>query len=535
MEKSLESYTLRDILRIFYLNKIFFIVLPLLLTLPAYIGYELVTPTYIATVTMYVKAAKTTEADFYDPLQHGDIIAEHAQLLTSNIVLKRVVEALKLYELPNDYEKQYATPIKKFFMERQNKKMMEERSQNGIMSNKSDNSIGHDGAFGLLHSKITALPSGSSNIFNIQIEDFNPGQAVRIANSLSRSYVIFDLEQQIEELKLKYGEKHSTVLQLENYIEEYKKNLDGKLMPDLEAIGPASVKIIAQAQGAYRKAKVSLPLLLSFAFFTGLFMAAVLTALIEYNNNTFRTPKEVVKYIDMPFIGSIPKQKKQNELVMSDEHLPQSSLKCVSSFQRFGDKICLLSKKDKIRTFLITAFKELGSTSALIANLGIYLSRDAGKKVLIIDANLKHRNPSLADMFHISTNVGLPEVFERKTTFEKAVVKIDKNLDLLLSHVVPYRPIALLDSSFMSELINEVKNKYDFVFIDCSADLKNDSEPVILASFVDAVILVVNEGLDSFQDARIVIRNLKQNGSRAFFSVLNNRKKDMPEILYKIS
>lgn len=522
MEKSLESYTLRDIFRIVYSNKVFFIIFPLLLTVPAYIAYKLITPTYVASVKMYVKASKKTEADFYSNISTPDIISDHAQLFTSNIVLNRVVESLKLYETPYDYEKQYATSMKRFFMGKNDKKM-----------NKSDNSIGPDGAKGMLLSNMAIMPSGESNIFNVQYVDFDPGRASRIANSLSRSYIIFDLEQQIEELKLKYGEKHSTVLQLENYIEEYTKYLDGRLIPDIDVMGPASVKIIAQADNAYMKGKVSLTLLLLFAVFTGIFLAAIFAALVEYTNSTFKTPKEVVKYLNVPFIGSIPKRKKNDELIMSDEHLAKSSLKCVNSFQRLGDKLCLLSKKNNIKTILITAFQELGDTSALIANLGIYLSRDAGKKVLIIDANLL--NPKLAKVFHISENLGLPDVLEKKKTFQEARVNKGKNLDLLLSHTVSYRPIALLDSSFMADLIKEVRDEYDFVLIDCSVNLKHDTEPVVLSSYTDAVILVVTEGVDRFQDAQIVVKNLGQNGDRVIFSVLNNRKEDMPNVLYKIS
>jgi Mrp family chromosome partitioning ATPase len=494
------------------------------LVLPAYIGYQIATPAYEASVKMYVKGVKTSESEFYNEIQAQNIIGNHAQLITSNIVLNRVVESLKLYEIPDDYDKKFATPMARLFMKKDNKKM-----------NKSDNSIGHDGAKALLLSKIVVSPSANSDMFFIQVEDFDPGLAVNIVNSLSRSYVIFDLEQQIEELKLKFGEKNSTVLQLENYITEYSKNLDGRLMPDLEAYGPASVKIITQATGASPRQRVSESLLLSFAFFAGIFLAAVLSALIEYSNNTFSTPKEVVKYLNMPFIGSIPKQKKKNELVMSDKHLPNASLKCVSSFQRVGDKIILLSKKQNIRTILITAFQEFNNSTAFIANLGLYLSRDAGKKVLIIDANLKNSNHVLADVFDISDNTGLPEVFERKKTFEEAIVKINENLDLLLSHNVSYRPISLLDSSFMSDLIREVRDKYDFVFLDCSVNLKYDTEPVILSSLTDAVILVVNEGVDRIKDVQLAIQNLMQNGDRVSFSLLNNRTETMPQILYKIS
>ena len=42
-------------------------------------------------------------------------------------------------------------------------------------------------------------------MFTISVRDYNPVGAALIANVVSRSYVMFDLEQQLAELKLKYG------------------------------------------------------------------------------------------------------------------------------------------------------------------------------------------------------------------------------------------------------------------------------------------------------------------------------------------
>lgn len=529
MDKILESYTLRDIIRILYRHKILFIVIPIILILFGYFGAQLNTPTYDAEVKMLVKGKMKTEADYYQSGLLG-VAAEHVELVYSNVVLRRVVEALKLYERPIDLEMRYSSDLKKYFMKK-NFKLYKQTLQE--MTPEQRKSALFDKALNDLKSNVFAASPEDSNIYRITVSDFEPALAIKIANALSRSYVIFDLEQQVEELKLKYGEKHSTVIQLQDYIQHFSETLDGRMLSDIEAFGPASVKIVAQAISASQHKPLPINLILVLMFLAGIFFAVIFSFVLDYFDNSLETPKDVIKYLNVPFIGSIPKRKKNDELIMSDEHLAQSSLKCVNSFQRLGDKICFLSKKENIKTILITAFHAFSDTSALIANLGIYLSRDAGKKVLIIDANLK--NPTLAKAFHISENSGLPEVFERKKIFEEAVVNKGKNLDILLSHTVSYRPITLLDSSFMADLIKEARNKYDFVIVDCGADLKRDTEPIMLSSFTDATILVVNEGIDKFQDAQIVVQNLRQNSDRLIFSVLNNRKDEMPQILYKIS
>ena len=60
-----------------------------------------------------------------------------------------------------------------------------------------------------------------------------PVAAAVIANVVSRSYVIFDLEQQLAELKLKYGRKHPTVNHIEESIEGLMETLSGELMARL--------------------------------------------------------------------------------------------------------------------------------------------------------------------------------------------------------------------------------------------------------------------------------------------------------------
>ena len=92
---------------------------------------------------------------------------------------------------------------------------------------------------------------GNTEIFEISVKDFSAANAIEIANVLSRSYVIYDLEQQLVELNMKYGDLHPTVQQLQDNIEKMKHNLNGKEVSDMEAIGTASVKIIEQASSDY--------------------------------------------------------------------------------------------------------------------------------------------------------------------------------------------------------------------------------------------------------------------------------------------
>ena len=105
---------------------------------------------------------------------------------------------------------------------------------------------------------------------------YNPVAAAALANILSRSYTIFDLEQQLAEMQIKYGDKNLAVTQLRDSIDKMTRNLTGQPLPDVEAIGPASVKIIEQAQPPMKPAGIPKILVFILALFMSLFLGVII-------------------------------------------------------------------------------------------------------------------------------------------------------------------------------------------------------------------------------------------------------------------
>ncbi len=525
------QFSLREYIGIIYSHKIYFIVFPVLLLIISYFIYDLRTPTFTARVKILVKATKPIEAVFYTGILSADVITEHSELVKSNVVLKRVVNALKLYEIPEDNERKYATPTKKWLIDyRSKKRKLPKRGEQ--LPHDQDKSISVESAIGRLSSQIEVEPIKSSNLFYLSATNFNPGIAIKIANSVSRSYLIFDMQQQVEELKLRYGNQYALVLQLEDYIKEYEQTLSEGLIPDMKAYGPATIKVIEQAKGAWKNKGPNKELLLLFSFITGIFLAGGLTLISEFFSDKVRTPKNLLN-LEVPFLGSIPKRKKKDVLIMSNKEI-SSSLSCVRAFQSLGDKICTIIKDKNINVFLITALREFDDTSALTANLAIYLSRDVHKKILLLDGNLLR--PTINNILNVQIeHNGLIDLFEGRRTFDDVVLHINERFDVLLSKTAGFRPIRLIDSIFMKSLIQDCKEKYDIVFIDCSANIITESEPVLFSSYVDAIILVANEGKDRMQDIDVGINKLRHDNNGLILTVLNNRTENIPKILHNIS
>jgi capsular exopolysaccharide synthesis family protein len=95
------------------------------------------------------------------------------------------------------------------------------------------------------------------------------------------------------------------------------------------------------------------------------------------------------------------------------------------------------------------------------------------------------------------------------------------NLSLMPCGPIPPNPAELISSPKMREMLRELSEMYDHILID-SPPLMNVTDPVILSTMVDGVILVVHGG----RSTRAVVTRARQEllsvGAKIFGVVLNN-------------
>ena len=543
--------TLRDYLTIIFRHKTVILTTFVTVMISVIIRLELKTPSYIAQVKMLITAQKQIDSPYYRYLSGFEPIGvslTQCEILTSNPVIERAVKALKFYERPSDYEKNYCSALKARLIdlkrkiaaaqnassknESQHYKELEENQQVGISLTK--NEITNPDAVNVqsytfrqavkgLKNSISVEPIRDTNLFVLYATDFNPNAAAMIANVVSRSYIIFDLEQQLAELQLKYGEKQPIVVQLKDNIERMTKNLTGETLPDLEAIGPASVKIIEQALVPFVPEGTKKKLSIVLAFFMSIFLGIMLAFGLEYMDQTFKSAQDLEKFLNLPVLGAIPKNIHKGK---------DSKQICINlhAYQPLADQIYLLVKDNNLKSILITALSPLEGSARLIANLGKYLSQEAHHKIFIVDANLKA--PSLHKLFNITGKPGLADVLEEKAALEKATVKINDNLLILPAGETSLNPTTLLNSSRMRDVVNIAREKSELLFIDY-ANLRAIKNVRILSSIADGIALVVSEGKTRRPVIKAAITPLKQSKANIIGTILNDRTFVIPKIIYK--
>jgi Mrp family chromosome partitioning ATPase len=327
-----------------------------------------------------------------------------------------------------------------------------------------------------------------------------------------------------------YGEKNDTVRRLQGHIDQLKNSLDGRALSSLEALGPASVKIISQAERASRlRAKPGKENALFMAFVMSIFLSAVIVVLVDTMDTSFKSPYEVERTLHINYLGSIPKRRRHEAQLIS---LSKPHTRYSYAFQDIAEDIFILTKDRKIKSLIITDTRVSVSTSIVIMNLATILAEKMGQSVLVIDANIKA--PTLAEILNLSNSPGLVDVVEGKQKIDDVIREIDENLYVITSGGRTYHTTAILECSKISSLISYAKDKFELVLVNYAC-LKQYCDAVILSSMADGALIVVNEGASRKKDLVDAVNFIKLKNINVIGAVMNDRKFVLPKMLYKIT
>ena len=505
--------TSRDYVKVLFRHKgvIFTTVATVMATVVA--GLLLNTQVYEAQVKMLISGQKRAQADYYTDIGFGGgasmrLTMTQSEIVNSDPVIERAVKVLRLAQRPLDYEMKFCSRLKKPLVEYRVRNI-ERKLGNAPEEQKT--ALLFRLAMENLRQSVDVEPVRETDMFLIKVKDFNPLGAAVTANVVSRSYVIFDLEQQLAEMKLKYGEKNLAVTQLKEAIEKMSRGLNGAPLAPIDAIGPATVKIIEQAKVPLKPAGIPRALTVTLGFFVSVFLSLIMAFTFEYMDQTFRSPQEAESLLGIKYLGSLRKKAKRKD------------------YYELSEQFYLDMKERGVKSFVLTSAQSREGVSTIIANLGTAIANHLNRKVLIIDGNL--RNPAVHTMFKLPESKDLFRVVDGTFTPDKALKVISPNLHLLTSGTSDANRIEILESHRMKRLIRQAKERYDFVLVD-SAPFGRVHDAVMLADCVEGIVVVINESRTRRQVVKKALESLQQRGVPIIGMILNNRKYVIPRFIY---
>ena len=170
---------------------------------------------------------------------------------------------------------------------------------------------------------------------------------------------------------------------------------------------------------------------------------------------------------------------------------------------------------------LITSPDLMDGKSTTCANLAVVLAQ-AGKETLAIDGDL--HEPSLHKIFGVPNVNGMVNVLSGEDDLSEMCTEPFPGLKILSTGPIPPHPAELLISGRLAPLIGQARQLFDYVLID-SPPTELTSDPMIIATQADAVMLVLNSEETSRVSMHRAVHDLEAVGANVVGTVINKAPK----------
>lgn len=240
-----------------------------------------------------------------------------------------------------------------------------------------------------------------------------------------------------------------------------------------------SVKQVAEPPSYAARPRVGLNLTLGAL--VGLVVGLGLAFFIEYLDTSVKTMEDVESLLGVPVLAIIP----QGIRVL---HKEAGDSPDAEAYRILRTNIEFNRKNPQANSISIVSGGPGEGKSTTIANLA-FICAQGGYSTLVVDADL--RRPVQHGLFDVQNNIGLTNYLTTEMQLDDVILPTAvENLSIMPSGILPSDAVGILNSQRMSDMVSELKLRYDIVFFD-SPPMLGVSDASVLASEVDQTIIVV--------------------------------------------
>ncbi len=236
--------------------------------------------------------------------------------------------------------------------------------------------------------------------------------------------------------------------------------------------------------------------------------------------DTIKNSNELSEKLQIPVLGAVQlvanKNKTNKGLLVADR---RTGFSFIETYKAIRTKIENNSAKTGNKVFLVTSACENEGKTTVSANIALSLAEN-GKSVLLIDADL--RKPSISKILSLpEAGEGFASVIKQDVAITDAIKLIKTfNLYVLADRKPVSNPSELLSMKITEEIINGIRDEFDFIIIDTApASVVTDAS--IIAGFADAAIIVVREDFSPYSRIRMSVEDIDSNGAQIVGCIFN--------------
>jgi capsular exopolysaccharide synthesis family protein len=265
---------------------------------------------------------------------------------------------------------------------------------------------------------------------------------------------------------------------------------------------------------------------LVLALAIGLALGLGLAFGLDYLDDTVKTPEDITRRLNVPFLGMVPAVRGHKEAVLSGP-VPHDF---GEAYRALRTSLVFTSGGESTRIIAITSAQPLEGKTTTACNLAIVLAL-GGARVLLIDADM--RRPAVQRVLGLENGIGLSHLLTGQARVREAIQRIDDpSLYVVTAGRTPPNPSELLASERMKRLVqNLATGPFDWVIIDTPPVLAV-TDAVVLTPLVSGVTLVLGAEMTRRRLAERAVQMLTLSKPRVMGAVLNRVNFDRNKYYY---
>lgn len=263
------------------------------------------------------------------------------------------------------------------------------------------------------------------------------------------------------------------------------------------------------------------PVIMLIALVIGMLIPIAVIYIIDLFDQTIKNKKELQRLTKVPFVGSISNFKNPEYMVVGEG----KSTPIAEMFRLIRTNLQFMLSSKPSHVILITSTGSGEGKSFTAMNLAMSFAL-TNKKVILLGLDI--RKPKLGEYLKINSTSGITHYLSNDNLQADEIIirsVMHNNLDVILAGPVPPNPTELLMCYRLDELIEELREKYDYIIVD-SAPLGIVSDTYLLNRFSDNTLYICRQDYTP-REATELINEVYQKGNlNGMGIILNGVDKD---------
>jgi succinoglycan biosynthesis transport protein ExoP len=402
-------------------------------------------------------------------------------------------------------------------------------------------------------SSVSATQIRQTNVIRISARDTDAARAAQVANAHANAYLTFRRKGAVDQLMSAGQEVQSKVGDLQKQVEVVDTQIANAPQAQRPALGAQRDSLIAQ-QALFKQRLDQLQVAATLktagarlvtaastpstpvaprpvrnavtALIAGLVMGLGLALLLEYLDDSIKSKDDLERLApELPTLGlipTVPLWRDRAEAMVISRSDPTSI--GAEAYRTLRTSIQFMQLDRALKIIQVTSSSASEGKTTTLANLGVVLAR-AGNRVILVCCDL--RRPRLNEFFGLPNAIGFTSVLLGDVPLSSALQQVpgEDRLLLLASGPLPPNPSELLSSKRTLEVLAALQTNCDRVLID-SPPVLPVTDAAVLASHVDATLLVATAGWTTRKDFARAVELLGQIEAPLIGTVLNGTGSD---------